>query len=33
VRAVLEHLSEDDSIAEVFADDDVLARVVSEFLE
>lgn len=33
VRAVLEHLSEDDSIAEVFADDDLLARVVSEFLE
>lgn len=33
VRAVVEHLSEDDSIAEVFADDDLLARVVSEFVE
>ena len=33
VRAVIEHLSEDDSIAEVFADDDLLARVVSEFVE
>jgi len=32
VRAVLDQLSDDDAIAEVFADDELLAKVVAEFV-